>query len=75
MQQQTNTSPAFVPLEQETRTSLPTGEAAYHLNRKKQTLHIWACKESGPIRPVRINGRLAWLVADIKRVLSGEVVQ
>lgn len=74
MPQQTNTSPAFVPLEQEARTSLPTREAAHHLNRKMQTLHIWACKENGPIRPVRINGRLAWLVADIKRVLSGEVV-
>ena len=75
MAQKTNTSPAFVPLEQETRTSLPTREAAHHLNRKMQTLHIWACKENGPIRPTRINGRLAWLVADIKRVLSGEVAK
>lgn len=74
MPQQNTTSPAFVPLEQETRTGLPTGEAAYHLNRKKQTLHIWACKENGPIRPTRVNGRLVWLVADIKRVLNGEAV-
>lgn len=59
-------------LDQENRTALPTREAAHHLNRKMQTLHIWACKENGPIRPTRINGRLAWLVADIKRVLSGE---
>lgn len=73
MPHQNNTSPAFVSLEQETRTSLPTREAAYHLNRKMQTMHIWACKENGPIRPTRINGRLAWLVADIKRVLAGEV--
>lgn len=61
-----------ISLDQENRTALPTREAAHHLNRKMQTLHIWACKENGPIRPTRINGRLAWLVADIKRVLSGE---
>ena len=68
-----NTAPSgVIPLEQETRFALPTREASYHLNRKMQTLHIWACKENGPIRPTRINGRLAWLVADIKRVLSGE---
>lgn len=65
-------APAVIPLDQESRTALPTREAAHHLNRKMQTLHIWACKENGPIRPTRINGRLAWLVADIKRVLNGE---
>lgn len=64
----------IISLDQETRIALPTREAAHHLNRKMQTLHIWACKESGPIRPTRINGRLAWLVADIKRVLSGEAL-
>lgn len=63
----------FTSLDQETRTTLTTREAAHHLNRKVQTLHIWACKECGPIRPVRVNGRLAWLVADIRRVLSGAI--
>ena len=29
---------AFTPLELETRTAINTSEAAYHLNRKKQTL-------------------------------------
>lgn len=72
MAQKTTTPAGIVPLDQEHRTALPTREAAYHLNRKMQTMHIWACKENGPIRPTRINGRLAWLVADIKRVLSGE---
>jgi len=71
-QQNTTAAPDLIPLDQETRTALPTREAAHHLNRKMQTLHIWACKENGPIRPTRINGRLAWLVADIKRVLAGE---
>ena len=58
------------PIDRETRTHLPTDEAAYHLNRQVQTLRIWACKENGPLRPVRIGGRLAWPVAEIKRVLG-----
>ena len=59
------------PLELETRTVLPTNETAAHLNRSAQTLRLWACRDgSGPIRPSRINGRLAWKVADIKAVLG-----
>ena len=70
---QQNTTPAgTVPLEQETRTTLTTREAAHHLNRQMQTLHIWACKENGPVRPVRVHGRLAWPVAELKRVLGVE---
>jgi hypothetical protein len=61
----------IVPLEQEQRETLGTAEAAFHLNRQVQTLHKWACLEDGPIRPTRINGRLAWAVVDIKRLLNG----
>ena len=57
-------------LAQETRTALSTSDAAYHLNRAEQTLRIWACRENGPLRPIRINGRLAWPVADIRRLLG-----
>ena len=64
--------PPILSLDDEKRTTLPTGEAARHLNRRPQTLRGWACLETGPIRPIRISGRLAWRVADIKRVLSGE---
>ena len=60
----------LTPLVQETRTALPTPEAAGHLNRAQQTLRIWACREDGPIRPIRINGRLAWPVAELRRVLG-----
>lgn len=59
-----------VPLAQETRIALPTPEAAFQLNRSEQTLRLWACKECGPLRPVRVNGRLAWPVAEIRRVLG-----
>jgi hypothetical protein len=57
-------------LESETRTAIPTDNAAYHLNRKSQTLRTWACFENGPIMPIRINGRLAWPVVDIKNLLN-----
>jgi len=57
-------------LGRETRSTLPTSEAAFHLSRSPQTLRIWACRESGPIRPLRINGRLAWRVADLKQLLE-----
>lgn len=50
---------------------LPTDEAAAAINRKPQTLRKWACLENGPIRPVRINGRLAWRVADLQSLLNG----
>lgn len=52
------------------RSTLTTEEAAYHLNRAQQTLRLWACRENGPIRPLRINGRLAWRVADIRRLVE-----
>lgn len=57
-------------LHQETRTVVDTATAAHHLNRKPQTLRAWASQESGPLLPKRINGRLAWPVAELKRVLG-----
>jgi hypothetical protein len=68
----THTLPTFCPLEQVTRPTVPTDAAAYYLNRQPQTLRAWACLENGALRPVRINGRLAWKVSDIKLVLNGE---
>lgn len=51
---------------------LPTNEAAAAINRAPQTLRKWACLENGPIRPIRINGRLAWKVTDLQSLLSGK---
>ena len=70
---QTQVSQRFTPLALETRTAIPTDAAAHHLNRKPQTLRNWACFENGAIRPIRINGRLAWPVAAIRALLSGDV--
>ncbi|WP_273703111.1 DNA-binding protein [Candidatus Accumulibacter vicinus] len=53
---------------------LPTDEAAAVLQRRPQTLRKWACLECGPIRPIRINGRLAWKVSDLQKLLHGEVL-
>jgi len=50
---------------------LPTDKAAAVINRKPQTLRKWACLENGPINPIRINGRLAWRVADLEALLNG----
>lgn len=64
----------FTPLEQITRPTVPTDAAAHYLNRKPQTLRSWASLENGPLRPVRINGRLAWPIAGIKSLLNGGAV-
>ena len=63
-------APQFPHIEQVTCPAVPTEQAAYYLNRKAQTLRIWAMNEDGPIRPKRINGRLAWSVAAIKALMG-----
>ena len=60
----------FPPLELVNRPTVDTAAAAHFLNRKPQTLRGWACMENGPLRPIRINGRLAWNVAELRRVLG-----
>ena len=60
----------FPPLELVNRPTVPTEQAAHYLNRRPQTLRGWACAEDGPLRPMRINGRLAWPVAELRRVLG-----
>jgi hypothetical protein len=62
----------FIPLDLEKREIISTKEAAYHLNRRAQTLRKWACYEDGPIGPVRINGRLGWSVNEIRKLLNLE---
>ena len=59
-----------VPLAQEARAAIPTREAAYHLSRAEQTLRLWACLETGPLRPMRVHGRLAWKTEDLRRLLG-----
>ena len=64
----------FIELNNERRLTIPTSEAAFHLNRKPQTLRTWACFENGPIMSTRVHGRLAWFVEDIKKIIQGDNV-
>lgn len=50
--------------------TVPTNQAAAMTNTKPQTWRRWACKGNGPIKPLRVGGRLAWSVADINKMLS-----
>ena len=50
---------------------LVTRDAAAALGKSAQTLRKWACLECGPVRPVRINGRLAWRAGDLLALVNG----
>jgi len=60
----------FPPLDQEARSHVPTEQAAYYLGRRAQTLRAWSCGEDGPLRPIKVSGRLAWSVAQIRELLG-----
>lgn len=60
---------------QHLRQAVSTAVAAKALNRAPQTLRKWACLDNGPIRPLRINGRLAWPLDDIAALLKGEAAK
>lgn len=51
--------------------TLTTAEAAAVLNRKPQTLNKWAFTKTGPVQPIRVNGRLAWPADQIAALLTG----
>jgi hypothetical protein len=63
----------YLPIDQLAKPSVDTQAAAYYMNRAEQTMRYWACSESGPIRPLRIHGRLHWPVAEIRRLLGVEI--
>jgi hypothetical protein len=62
------TGAPFASLEDENRPTVSTEQAAYYLNRQQQTLRGWACREDGPLRPLRIHGRLAWPVSELRKL-------
>lgn len=64
---------AIRPLAQETRETISTREAAFHLMRSPATLHAWSHgSRNGPIKPIREGGQLRWSVAEIKALLGVE---
>lgn len=60
----------FLPLEQETRPTVITAACAFYLQKAQQTLRIYACKENGPLRPIRVGAHLHWKTADIRKLLG-----
>ena len=61
----------FPAIATETRSHVETACAAFWMNRKPQTLRAWASLENGPLRPTRVNGRLAWPVSEIRMIMNG----
>ena len=70
-QKSQNKSSQFPPLEAVTRPTVPTNDAAYYPNREPQTLRAWHSLGTGPIRPTRIYGKLAWPVSEIRALVGG----
>jgi hypothetical protein len=60
----------YPPLDTVTHPTVSTAPAAFYLNRSPQTLRAWACKQTGPITPLHINGRLDWKVSDIRALVE-----
>ena len=58
----------YQPLELVTRPVLTTKELCHYANIAEQTAWAWACKESGPVRPIRIGRRLGWPTAAVKKL-------
>ncbi len=65
----TRKSDGFPDIRTESRTHVPTDIAAHWLGRQNQTLRGWAMT-GHPIMPRRVNRKLAWPVADIRRLLG-----
>ena len=51
---------------------LRTAEAAQLLRKSIQTLRVWACRQSGPIQPVRTQpgAPLLWKRSDIEKLMQ-----
>jgi hypothetical protein len=64
------TEQQFLPLELETRPTVDTAACAFYLRKAQQTLRIYACRENGPLRPIRVGAHLHWRTADIRRLLG-----
>ena len=65
-----STTNQFQPLELETRPTVNTAAAAFYLRKAEQTLRIYACRECGPLRPIRVGAHLHWRTDDIRKLLG-----
>lgn len=60
----------FPPLELEARPTVGTAACAFYLRKAQQTLRIYACRDIGPLRPIRVGAHLHWKTDDIRRLLG-----
>jgi hypothetical protein len=58
------------PLEAVQQPLLNTASAAYYLMAQAQTMRSWAARGTGPLKPVRIGGRLRWRTSDVKKLVG-----
>ena len=58
------------PLEEIQQPLLDTKAAAYYLMAQEQTMRSWAARGTGPLKPVRIGGRLRWRTSDVKKLVG-----
>lgn len=65
-------TPPYPALELVTKPTLSTAEYAYYTGIAPQTARIHACRESGPLRPIRVPGSslLRWPTAATKRLVG-----
>ena len=68
----TQTASYYPPLELQTKPALSTDELCFYIGVRPQTARVWACKETGPIRPIRLPGSalLRWPTAEVKALLK-----
>lgn len=64
----------YPPLHSVATPTLTTAEAAFYLGRRPSTLRVWSQTDSGPLRPARIHGRLAWSTAKVRDLLAAAEV-
>jgi hypothetical protein len=60
-------------LKTETRVAIPNREAAAALTLKPQTMRSWSSAGTGPIRSVKIGGRIYWRTSDLIALLEGSL--
>jgi hypothetical protein len=58
------------PLEEIQQPLLDTRAAAYYLKAQEQTMRAWAARGTGPLKPVRIGGRLRWRTFEVKKLIG-----
>jgi hypothetical protein len=63
----------FPPLERVTKPALTTAEYAHYMGMTEQTARLHACKDKGPVRPIRLPGcsLLRWPTSAVKALLLG----